>query len=237
MLSSQVERTEPLYLIGPPRLKEYVEASRKTLEMHINYPVIVQEIEDPSRVQVVFEGEGYRVRSFPLVHTRVCVGYTFEEIPRPGLFYPELAEEAQVPRGPLWGLLQKGESVQLSDGRVVQPSQVMGEPRKGRKVSYVTDTLPLEYISTEVANSDYLFCEGMFDDTQEQTAKEKRHMTARQAGILARKAGGVKNLGLFHYSPRYTDRELLVLQEEAQQEFPQAFLTKDRFSCPIPYEE
>ena len=35
MLSSQVDRTEPLYLIGPPRLKEYYEVNRRALEMFI----------------------------------------------------------------------------------------------------------------------------------------------------------------------------------------------------------
>ena len=237
MLTSQVEREEPLTIIGPPRLREYIEASRRTLEMHINYPIEIREIENPSLPQTVFAGEGFEVRSFPLSHTRVCVGYSFAELPRPGVFFPEKAQEMGVPRGPLWGRLQKGEAVSLEDGREVRPDEVLGPARKGRKISYVTDTLPVESIHTEVADSDYLFCEGMFDDAHLQSAKEKRHMTARQAGILARRSGGVKNLGLFHFSPRYTDRELLPLLEQAREEFPETFLTRDRYHCTIPYEE
>ena len=76
MLSSQVDRTDPLYLIGPPRLKEYYEVNRRSLEMYVNYEIIVHEISNPSEPQVVFKGDGYQVRSFPLNHSRVCVGYT-----------------------------------------------------------------------------------------------------------------------------------------------------------------
>lgn len=237
MLSSQVERTEPLVIIGPPRLREYVDASRKTLEMHINYPISIQEIEDPSKPQIVYQGEGFSIKSFPLSHTRVCVGYSLVEDPRPGVFHPELAEAHAIPRGPLWGMLQKGQEVQLDDGRVITPDQVMGPGRSGRKISFVTDSLPLESISKEVSGSDILFCEGMFDDLHTETAKEKRHMTARQAGIIARNAGGVKQLGLLHFSPRYTDRELATLLEEAQEEFPSTFLTRDRYTQTIPYQD
>ncbi|MCK5735356.1 MAG: MBL fold metallo-hydrolase, partial [Spirochaetaceae bacterium] len=151
MLTAQVERDEPLIIIGPPKVKEYVEASRKTLDMFINYPIEVREIEDPGTPGEVYRGEGYKIRSFPLRHSRVCVGYTLEEDPRPGIFFPQKAIETGVPRGPLWGRLQKGESVKLDDGSTVLPEQVMGDSRQGRKVSFVTDTAWKDSIPQEVA--------------------------------------------------------------------------------------
>jgi len=96
MLSSQVDRQEPLYVIGPPRLGEYVKANRNALEMYINYEIRVREIVDPSVVQDVYRGDGYVVQSFPLRHSRTCVGYSLVEDPRPGLFHPERAEAARV---------------------------------------------------------------------------------------------------------------------------------------------
>ena len=33
MLSSQVDRDEPLYIYGPPKIKDYIESSKKVLEM------------------------------------------------------------------------------------------------------------------------------------------------------------------------------------------------------------
>jgi ribonuclease Z len=77
----------------------------------------------------------------------------------------------------------------------------------------------------------------MFDDEHTDTAREKRHMTSRQAGKIAKNAGGVKQMGLFHYSPRYTDRDLSILLEQAREEFPSTVLTRDRHTYTIPYEE
>ena len=233
MLSSQVDRTEPLYIYGPPKIAEYIETSRKVLDMFINYPVVVKEITAPC---VVHGGEGFYIRAFPLAHTKTCVGYTLEELDRPGEFSPEKAKALKVPMGPLWGKLQKGESVTASDGKTVTPDQVLGPSRSGRKFSYVTDTLYKPSIADEVRGSDLLICEGMFEDALIDQAREKKHMTAKQAATIARDAG-VKRMAMIHYSPRYTDRELSVLLDEARTIFPAAELTKDRMHFDIPYIE
>jgi ribonuclease Z len=236
MLSSQVERTEPLYLIGPSRLKEYIDVNRRVLEMYINYEIIVQEIKNPSEPQVVFDHPEYEVRSFPLNHTRVCVGYSFIEKPRPGLFHPEQAVSSGVPRGPLWSVLQSGQNVTLQDGSVVTPDMVMGPARKGRKVSFVTDTLPELSISGEVSGSDLFVCEGMFEEALADTAHEK-HMTAREAADLAVRADKIGQLGLFHFSPRYADKELKLLLDEALPVFERTILLRDRMQIDLPYAE
>jgi ribonuclease Z len=232
MLSSQVDRDEPLYIFGPPRIAEYIESSRRVLDMYINYEIIVKEITEP---QVVWQGEGFSVRAFQLRHTKNCFGYTMEEESRPGAFHPEKALELGVRRGPLWSTLQGGSDVVLEDGRIVHPGDVMGAMRSGRKFSYVTDSLYFPEIAPEVANSDLFICEGMFEASLLQSAIEKKHMTAVQAAQLARDAGGVKKLGLIHYSPRYTERELKRLLEEASAVFPNTVLTRDRMDFPIEY--
>ncbi|MDC7222715.1 MAG: ribonuclease Z [Spirochaetales bacterium] len=237
MLSSQVERDEPLTIIGPPRIAEYIEVNRKALEMYINYEIHVKEIEDPYTEQVVYQGEGFKIRSFPLRHSRVCVGYTLEEDSRPGIFFPEKAKELGVPVGPLWSCLQRGETVELEEGRIVQPAQVMGEPRRGRKFSFVTDTSYHESIAPQVSGSDLLICEAMFDSSLAESAREKKHLTAEQAGKIASEAGGVKKMGLIHYSPRYTKRELSVLKDEASLHFPETFLCRDQMDITIPNDE
>ena len=233
MLSSQVDRTEPLYIYGPPKIAEYIETSRKVLDMYINYPVIVKEISAPC---IVHEEKDFIIRAFPLKHTKTCVGYTLEEKDRPGEFNPERAKELNVPCGPLWSKLQGGQSVQSLDGTTVNPSDVLGAARKGRKFSYVTDTLYLDSIADEVRNSDLLICEGMFENALIDQAKEKKHMTASQAAAIARDSNS-KKMALIHYSPRYTDRELVVLEEEAKKIYPNAILSKDRMCFEIPYED
>ena len=231
MLNAQVDRTEPLYIYGPPKIKEYVETSRKVLDMYINYPIVVKEIEAPC---VVHSGKDFYIRAFPLDHTKICVGYTLEELDRPGEFNPDKARELGVPVGPLWAQLQNGFEVQAADGTTVKPEQVLGEKRSGRKFSFVTDTLYKTTIAEEVRGSDLLVCEGMFEDELIDQAKEKKHMTSKQAATIARDAA-VRRMCLIHYSPRYTDRDLEKLLNEAQEVWPQAELSRDRMNIEIPY--
>ncbi|GHV79316.1 ribonuclease Z [Spirochaetia bacterium] len=233
MLSSQVDRDDPLYIIGPPRIAEYIETSRRVLDMYINYEIIVQEVTEPG---IVYQGEGFHVRAFPLRHTKPCFGYTMEEDPRPGMFHPEKAEALGVPRGPLWAALQAGETVTAANGSEVRPGQVLGEKRKGRKFSFVTDTLPFSEIADEVHYSDLFVCEGMFERALEESAREKKHMTAEQAAYIAA-AAEVKTMALIHYSPRYTEYDLKLLLKEAQNIFPGTILSRDRMVYPIEYED
>ena len=232
MLSSQVDSDDPLYIIGPPKIGEYIESSRRVLDMYINYEIIVQEITSPG---IVYKGDGFHVRCFPLKHTKPCYGYTLEEDLRPGEFHPEKAKELNIPMGRLWGKLQKGETVKTEDGREIKPSDVMGQPRMGRKFSFVTDSLAFPEISAHVTGSDLLICEGMFEHALAEDAHEKKHMTAMEAAQIAAGSNDVKKMALIHYSPRYSDYELKSLVKEARSVFPDTVLARDRDVFPIEY--
>ena len=232
MLSSQVDRDEPLYIYGPQRLGEYIESSRRILDMYINYEIIFTPVERG----VIYTGDGFTINAFPLNHTKPCFGYSLTEEQRKGEFFPDKAIALGVPRGPMFGLLQRGEDVTLDDGRIIKPSDVMGGAREGRKFSYITDTLYFPEISDFVRNSDLLFCESMFENDLIDTAVEKKHMTAGQAGLIARD-GNCRRMCLQHYSPRYTDRELKKLVKEAREIFPETVLTRDRMSFDIPLKD
>lgn len=65
---------------------------------------------------------------------------------------------------------------------------------------------------------------------------KKKHMTALQAAQIALEAN-VGKMGLIHYSPRYTDRELKMLLAEAQEIFGRTFLGKDRMIIEIPLKD
>ncbi|MCR4676496.1 MAG: ribonuclease Z [Sphaerochaetaceae bacterium] len=232
MLSSQVDRTEPLYIYGPEKLKDYVEANRKLLDMYINYQIKFV----PVTPGVIVENDEYTVEAVPLLHTKPCFGYVLKEKDRAGEFSVENAKALGVPMGPMWGQLQRGMSVELEDGRTVNPQEVLGQPRKGIKFSYITDTMYMSYISEHVKDSDLLLCEGMFTRELSQDAFEKKHMTSTQSATIARD-GRVKQLGLIHYSPRYTDRELLRLKDEACEVFENTVLCKDRMSFTLSHQD
>ena len=233
MLSSQVDREEPLYIYGPPKIREFVEAMRRTLDMYINYEIVVREID--GGVSIV-RAEDYSICSHALVHTKPCLAYSLVERQRPGIFHPEKATALGVPRGPLWSRLQGGEDVRLPDGTLVRPSQVLGDERKGRKFCFATDTVVAPGLAEFARRSDLFICEGMFSDELAETAAEKKHLTAAQAARLAREAE-VKRLGLIHYSPRYSERELKALLGEAREIFPESFLTRDLQHIEMPFED
>jgi len=232
MLSSQVDREDPLFIYGPAKLQEYVNQNRRLLDMYINYEIVVK----PVQAGVVVETDEYVVEAFPLDHTKPCFGYSMREKPRAGLFHPEKAQELGVPCGPLWSQLQSGKTVVLADGRTIESNQIVGDDRNGRKFSYVTDTLYMDSIASNVKDSDLLLCEGMFDSSLIESAVEKKHMTASQAAMIARDAQ-VASMGLIHYSPRYTDHDLKQLLVEAKEIFPGSFLARDRMVFDIPLKD
>ena len=222
-LSSQVERSEPLHVYGPPKVRAYLEQSLRVLDIYINYEIVIHEAFDDG---LLVAGDGYQVHAHRLRHSKPCLGYTLVEDERAGVFFPERAEALGVPRGPLWGQLQSGTPVTLDDGTVVTSVQVMGEKRRGRKFAFVTDTSVVPGLDRFVAGADLMICEGMFAQDLRESAYDKKHLTAQQAGQLARVAG-VGRMGLIHYSPRYTERDLKQLLKEARAEFAGAFLTRD----------
>ncbi len=234
MLSSQVDRTKPLYIFGPRRIRQYVNETRRILDMYINYDIIVREIDEPG---IVWDEEEFTITCFWLNHTKPCLGYALIEKPRPGIFNPAQAEALGVPRGPLWSQLQHGLQVSTPDGRIVDPAEVLGAARNGRKFTFVTDTAYLPTIAREASGSDLFICEGMFEHALEAAAREKKHLTSLQAATIARDAGGIDSLGLIHFSPRYTERELRELLEEAKTVFPHTFLCRDRQTIPLLYKD
>ena len=78
---------------------------------------------------------------------------------------------------------------------------VMGEARKGLKVTYCTDTRPVPAITENAVGSDLFICEGMYGDPEKEAkAKDYRHMTMEEAAHLAADAK-VREMWLTHYSP------------------------------------
>jgi len=92
---------------------------------------------------------------------------------------------------------------------------------KGQKIVYVSDCrgteANFEKIISFSGNADLLFCEASFLDRDREKASERGHLTAKQAGFVAREAG-VKELRVFHFSPRYEGSQDKLYQE-AEQEF------------------
>jgi ribonuclease Z len=221
MSLQMADRTQPLQVVGPRGLADYIRCSRRGLHTSFAYPLQIMEA---SPGQVVRETGAYRVWCDALDHRLFCLGYAFEELPRPGRFDLAAARALGVPEGPLFGRLQRGESVELPDGRQVRPAEVLGPSRPGAKIAYCTDTRPSPAAVTLGAGADLFIHEGTFDAEMAQEAAHKGHSTVVQAAEVAR-AAEVRRLAITHISPRYTDPAPLLAQACAV--FPETMIAED----------
>ncbi|MBR1675076.1 MAG: ribonuclease Z [Eubacterium sp.] len=217
------DRTEPLTIIGPKNIKKVVDSLR-VIAPELPFTINCIEINGAEQVFNMF---GLRLKAFKLNHNILCYGYSIE-LDRKGRFNPEAAKALEIPVQ-LWRVLQNGEDVTV-DGRTFTSDMVMGEDRKGLKVTYCTDTRPIASIVEAAKGSDLFICEGMYGENDEETlakAKSKKHMTMLEAAGLAKEAG-VEELWLTHFSPSMNKPKLFT--EVVKEVFPNTIIGKDRIS-------
>ena len=179
------------------------------------------------------DGGGYAVRSFEAVHTVPALTYVLEEKPRPGRFSVARAEALGVPTGPLYSRLQEGESVQVGD-RTIRPEDVLGPPRRGRKIVYTGDTMPHETLVEIARGADVLIHDATSDAALEEKANRYGHSSSRQAAKIAKEAG-VRLLVLTHLSPRYEDPTTIL--EDAKKVFGNVRVAEDFMEIEVPYSD
>lgn len=215
------EKTSPLFIIGPKGLARVVNALRVVapeLPFEINYLEITE-------AEQVFEFDGFRIEAFRVNHNVLCYGYNIV-VSRKGKFQLDKALALGLDRK-YWSRLQKGEIIELPEGTYT-PEMVLGEARKGLKVTYCTDSRPTEGIIKNAAGADLFICEGMYGEPdKKEKAKEYKHMTFYEAAHMAKQAE-VAKLWLTHYSPSLTRPE--DYKKEVQEIFPQTYIARDGWS-------
>lgn len=222
------ERTEPLTMIGPRGLEKVVKALRMIAQ---ELPFEINFIELSGDRQIIDIGE-YKINAFKVKHNVTCFGYSIE-IDRKGRFNPEKAKELNLPVK-CWGLLQKGETIIYEDKKYT-PDMVMGERRKGLKVTYTTDTRPVQAIVEAAAGADLFICEGMYGEPdKEAKAREYKHMTFKEAATIAKEANP-NEMWLTHYSPSLVKPQLYM--DTVTKIFPNAKAGKDGMSVDLKFEE
>lgn len=211
---------DPLTVVGGTGLKRYFKTLRSISALHPSFPLELVHSGD----EEVFRTPRYRITTCPLRHRVPCRGFLLEEFDLPGRFDVERAEASGVPRGPLWGRLQDGQSVTLDDGTTVEPSDVLGESRPGRRVAYITDTRPSDAVVDFVRGADVLIHEATYLHEHADQACERGHSTVRQAAEIA-KAAGVRRLILTHISTKHVHNR--PIEKEAQRVFSHSVLAND----------
>ncbi len=222
------ERTEPLLLVGPKGLTKVVNSLR-VIAPELPFAINCLELTEAEQT-VAFDG--FRIEAYKVNHNVLCYGYNII-VERIGRFDVSRALQLNIPKN-YWNRLQKGEIIETEDGTFT-PEMVLGEPRKGLKVTYCTDTRPTESIVRAAAGADLFICEGMYGEPEkQQKAKEYKHMTFYEAAELAKKAA-VKELWLTHYSPSLTRPEEYM--RDVRKIFPAAVAARDGRSADLMFEE
>jgi ribonuclease Z len=221
-------RDVPLSVAGPAGLKGMFQALRRVIG-RLPYELVLQELEPGD---VITRGD-YRVEVFAVDHGVEAVGYAFVEDARPGRFDVETARSLGVLEGPAWGQLQRGKAVELDDGRTVEPREVLGAERQGRRVVITGDTRPTRTVVEAANEAQLLIHDSTFGHEEAERALETRHSTAREAAEIARFAG-VQLLALVHLSSRYGGAEIT---SEAREAFEQSVAPRDFDVIEVPFPE
>ncbi|MDE6015001.1 MAG: ribonuclease Z [Acetatifactor sp.] len=222
------ERTSPLLLIGPKGLTRVVNSLR-VIAPELPFEIQCVEIGESEQT---FSFDGFRIEAFKVNHNVLCYGYSLS-IDRTGRFDRERAERQQIPMK-FWSRLQKGETIE-QDGCVYTPDMVLGEQRRGLKVTYCTDTRPTESILAHARESDLLILEGMYGEPDKLAkAREHKHMTMYEAAKIARDAD-VPELWLTHYSPSLMRPEEFIA--DVRKIFPNSVAARDGRTTELKFEE
>lgn len=220
---------DPVHLIGPSAIRRYLRGLREVGILHPAFPLIFTDHEEKRPL----ETPTWVLETLPLDHRVPCRGFLFRERDLPGRFDLDAARSLGIPAGPLYGQLQRGEAITLDDGRVIEPSMVLGETRSGRSVAYCCDTRPSEAVVEAVAGVDLLVHEATYEHELREQAVERGHSTAVEAAEVA-KAAGVKRLILTHISSKHPNPRQLL--REARRIFPDTEIAEDldTFDIPVP---
>ena len=223
-------RIEDLTIVGPKGISEIINAMKVLIE-YLPFKIIV--IENPIGTFSLNNHilKDIEISTTELDHSTECLGYSFY-FKRSPKFNLEKAINNNVPKI-LWQKLQSGKDIIFND-ITYSPDMVLGDDRKGIKISFITDTRPILSILEFIKNSDLFICESMYgDDLDISKAVKNKHMTFREAANLAR-LGNVKNLVLTHFSPSLGEPNLY--KKNATDVFENTIIGEDRLSFSLNFE-
>jgi ribonuclease Z len=224
-------REKSIDIYGEPRLEEFLRENMRIINFRLTYDVVIRKIEKDG---VIVRERDYQVSCCEALHSVPSLAYCLEEFDRPGQFNVEKVKRLGIPEGALYSKLQHGEDI-VYRGETIQSSQIVGPPRKGRKVGISGDTRPTDKLAMFFKECDVLVFESTYSQEKQSKAIETRHSTAKEAAQLALKSQ-VDKLVLTHFSARYEETSSLVKEAEEIHQNVQAAedfkVIKISYACP-----
>ena len=174
---------------------------------------IEYDILDPNGTHVIYEDNALTVKSFPLYHSVPCVGFRFDEKPKPRHLRGDMAKFLEIPVRELAGI-KAGADFVRADGTVFTNDRLTTPADPSASYAYCSDTMFNPAVAESVRGVDLLYHEATYGDELAVKGAERGHSTASEAAEIARLAGA-KRLLIGHYSSRYNDTDELLQQARA----------------------
>ncbi|MFC1801727.1 ribonuclease Z [Nanoarchaeota archaeon] len=214
---SASEYSGVLEIYGPKGSKKFFENMMKGFA--------VKEIVEYKLIEVgegkFFENNDFYLEALPMKHSAPCLGFSFVEKDRRRIEIKK-AKKLGLDEGVLLGKLQNGKTITVK-GKKIKPNDV-SYVVEGKKVVYITDTEPCGNAVKLARGADLLVMESTYSSDLQAKADEYGHLTAKDTGMIANRAG-VKKLVLTHFSQRYKNAK--VLEEDARQVFDNTEAAED----------
>lgn len=221
-------RTEDIFLFGPRGLDEVLTTIFRVSNSRLGFRLHFQAVE-PNEPALLLDHPQLTVEAIPLQHRIDCSGYLFREKPhKPHLLREKLP--ADVPVAYL-KQLKDGHDILGADGQILYAATDYTEPGPSpRSYAYCSDTRYVEELVPQLQGVSLLYHEATFLEDNAQRAAEVYHSTARQAAMIAAKAGAGRLL-IGHFSSRYKQFDLFL--DEARTIFPETYLAIEGETTPV----
>ncbi|WP_281633201.1 ribonuclease Z [Flavobacterium luteolum] len=222
---SLLGRTTDLHIYGPKGIKELILIQLKLTESWTTYSLFFHELESKES-EVVFEDKKVIVKTIPLKHRVYTNGYLFQEKPDERKLNVEAVQRYNI-HVAYYQKIKNGGDITLDDGTVIENEKLTFDPPPAKSYAFCSDTVYNEEIIQIIQNTDILYHESTFLESEARLAEKTLHSTAKEAASIALKAN-VKQLILGHYSTRYDGLE--PFKKEAEEVFPNVLLADDGVS-------
>lgn len=219
---SLLNRTNDLHIYGPKGIKEIILLQLRLSNSWTNYGLYFNELESKES-QLIYEDNKVTVKTIPLKHRVYTNGFLFEEKIAERKLNVDAVQEYRIEKC-YFQNIKNGKDIVLDDGTLILNEKLTFDPEKPKSYAFCSDTSYNEDMIPIIENTDVLYHESTFLESEASLATKTMHSTAIEAATIAKKAQ-VRQLILGHYSTRY--ETISLFKEEAQTVFSNVLLSDD----------
>jgi ribonuclease Z len=205
-------RNDELHIYAQPELMDLIELQLKLSATVLRYPLIFHPLNYYTPQIIYFEND-LEISTVILNHRIPCLGFIFREKIQYRSLNMDQVNKYNIPLSKL-SKIKNGDDFITEKGDVVLNKKLTYPAKPLRSYAYCSDTLYNEEIIIYIKNVSLLYHEATFDESLKERAKQTFHSTAKQAGMIAKKAN-VGKLIIGHFSARYKDLNPLISESKA----------------------